>query len=131
MLIFENKGFTFFVALSRRRLLPMIDSIAIPSRILSMASLLLLGLCSPVAWSAEPPQLQVPMTVVSPGENVLPQIESLIEILPASAVHPEVHLREQNAAHIEREIGEIETTMKEAAEESQELQEEIREIDDD
>ena len=100
-------------------------------RLLILPSLVLLGFSVPDAWSAEPQQLQAPITVVSPEQNLLPHIESLIEILPPSALHPELSDREQTATHAEREIGEIESAIKEAAEESQEMQEEIREIDDD
>lgn len=99
---------------------------------LLLGACLVWGMYIPIAWGTEEaPQLQVPITVVSPGQSLLSQIESQIEILPTETNHPELSGQEQTTAREAREIDEIETVINEATEESQEMKDEVNDIDND
>lgn len=101
--------------------------------VLLSTGLLVMGLLAFPAWAADVPRLHAPITVVMPGQALIPHIDSLILLLPGEAARLDTRAREHEhgLAHAEREVSEIESAVKEAAEESQELQEEARDIDND
>lgn len=98
-----------------------------------LGSGLLLGLFAvPVAATADDAAaLRVPITVVPPDQPLVPHIDQLIVTPGGDVDRLDTHAGEHGMARAEREIGEIESAVKEAAEESQELQEEARDIDND
>lgn len=96
---------------------------------ISLAAGLLL--CAPSAGAEEGPHLQAPINVAAPEQALVPHIDALIELPPRETAQIIAQERAQGSARAEHEIGEIESAVQEAAEESQELQEEARDIDND